>query len=173
VRETVRPAGAHDVGVLASLLEQARSDVAELRGGALLLAGPVGATDPLRPGEAGPGETPTPSATAAQMVSAWLDASDTVLLCGCIDDVVVGLAAGRRIGAGASPLGVVECCYVEPEARQVGIGGALAGALVAWFQQQGCAGVDVPALPGDRSTKQLWESAGFSARLLVLHRPLG
>jgi hypothetical protein len=49
----------------------------------------------------------------------------------------------------------------------------MVGSLVDWFAAHGCTDVDAVALPGDRSSKQLLESSGFKARLLVLHRSLG
>jgi GNAT superfamily N-acetyltransferase len=164
------------------LLGAARQDALVRRGGPLLL---LDACPPA-------GEV---HATAAEL-DRWIAAGDDhVLLAGTFDGVVVGLGAAHvrattetrgpadpagiagRTGV-ADPrgapgrMGVVDCCYVEPAARGVGVGGALASALVAWLAERGCAGVDVLALPGDRETKQLFESEGFSARLLVLHRPL-
>ena len=73
---------------------------------------------------------------------------------------------------GESSLGIVDACYVEPEARGVGVGRALLDDLVAWFASSGCRGVDVTALPGDRATKNFLEGAGFKARLLTMHRTL-
>jgi hypothetical protein len=46
-------------------------------------------------------------------------------------------------------------------------------AAVGWCVAAGCEEVDALALPGDRSTKQRLEAAGFSARLLTLSRRLG
>ena len=43
---------------------------------------------------------------------------------------------------------------------------------VAWCTEQGCDAVDALALPGDRTTKQRLEAAGFTARLLTLSRRL-
>jgi hypothetical protein len=45
-------------------------------------------------------------------------------------------------------------------------------AAVTWCRQQGCRDIDALALPGDRSSKQRLEAAGFVARLLTLNRPL-
>ena len=46
-------------------------------------------------------------------------------------------------------------------------------AAVEWCTARGCTDVDALALPGDRSTKQRLEAAGFTARLLTLSRRLG
>jgi GNAT superfamily N-acetyltransferase len=66
----------------------------------------------------------------------------------------------------------VEELYVEPEAREVGIGEAMLDACVQWASEHGCAGIEVEALPGARSAKNLAERSGFTARLLILHRKL-
>jgi ribosomal protein S18 acetylase RimI-like enzyme len=94
------------------------------------------------------------------------------VLLGTIEDAVVGMAIGRVDDVGEAALGVVDGCYVEPGARQVGVGRALLDALVSTFAAAGCRGIDVPALPGDRHTKNLLEAAGFKARLVTMHRTL-
>ena len=78
-----------------------------------------------------------------------------------IDD----LADGGRIG-------VVTDLYVEAEARGVGLGELLMGDLVAWCTEAGCIGVDSIALPGDRATKNFFESFGLVARAIIVHRAL-
>jgi GNAT superfamily N-acetyltransferase len=68
--------------------------------------------------------------------------------------------------------GLIECCYVETDARGVGVGSSLMEAAVAWGRVQGCTDIDALALPGDRQTKQRLEASGFTARLLTLSRRL-
>ncbi len=46
-------------------------------------------------------------------------------------------------------------------------------AAVEWCAARGAGEVDALALPGDRTTKQRLEAAGFTARLLTLSRRLG
>jgi hypothetical protein len=41
--------------------------------------------------------------------------------------------------------------------------------LVGFCRAAGCAGVDAFALPGHRAAKNFFESAGFTARALVMH----
>jgi GNAT superfamily N-acetyltransferase len=94
------------------------------------------------------------------------------VLVGTVEDAVVGLALGRLDPVGEASLGIIDACYVEPEARGVGVGRALLDDLMAWFTSSGCRGVDVTALPGDRATKNFLEGSGFKARLLTMHRPL-
>jgi GNAT superfamily N-acetyltransferase len=65
---------------------------------------------------------------------------------------------------------VIEEIYVQPEARAVGVGELLVERLVAFCVEAGCSGVDAAALPGHRQAKNFFERAGFTARLLVMHR---
>lgn len=156
--EEARPALPGDLSVCARLLGEARDRLIELRGGPELLAG---CTLP-----------PPPEPVDEQWVADRWTGPQGVLLVGTIDGVVVGLGAGRVTANRDARVGTIECCYVEPGARGVGVGSSLAGSLVRWFAAEGCAAVDAAALPGDRGVKQLFESQGLSARLLVLHRRL-
>jgi GNAT superfamily N-acetyltransferase len=153
--ELARPVQEGDLAVVGSLLHQAIEQAKTMRGGTVL----VGPT------------------TATQLVARWTPDTSAHLcafLAGLIDEVVVGVAAVvvETRPAALRPTGVIECCYVEDEARGVGVGTALMQAMVAWCTAQGCADVDALALPGDRSTKQRLEAAGFTARLLTLSRRL-
>jgi GNAT superfamily N-acetyltransferase len=105
---------------------------------------------------------------------AALGADDHEVAVGTIDDVIVGYGVVRaeRLGDG-SLLGVIEDIYVDPEARSIGVGEALMDHLIDWCRAQGCFGVDSLALPGDRATKNFFESFGLVARAIVVHRPLG
>jgi len=158
VVEGARAAGSADLAVCARLLEEARAGAATLRGGPELLA-------------SGPWPTPPAPIDEHWLATRWTG-DDRVLLSGTIDEVVVGVGAGHVVNAGAERVGVVDSCYVEAGARGVGVGTALAGSLLDWFVTRCCVAVDAPALPGDRASKQLFESQGLSARLLVLRRRL-
>ena len=94
------------------------------------------------------------------------------LVVGTIDGVVVGMASARHQRTRAGRRGVVDCCYVEPGARRVGVGEALLADVVGWLGRTGCDAVDTVALPGRRDGKSLFEANGFKARLIVMHRPL-
>ncbi len=98
---------------------------------------------------------------------------DTQVLVGTIDDAVVGYAVTTvetLFDDGA--LAVVRDLFVEPEARGVGVGAAVMEAILAWAGERGCIGVDALALPGGRATKNFFESFGFVARAIVVHRDL-
>ena len=54
----------------------------------------------------------------------------------------------------------------------MGLGRLLLDAVGGLAGGRGCRGVDGTALPGDREAKNFYESAGFKARLLTMHRAL-
>jgi GNAT superfamily N-acetyltransferase len=150
--EAARPARAEDRQACTRLLAQALVGAAAMRGGAALIG----------------------DATPVTLLERWTTPGDAHLLVGEYDRVVVGLAAVSVSHPAASRrAGLIECCYVEAGARGVGVGTALLEAAVAWCTSSDCADVDALALPGDRTTKQRLEAAGFTARLLTLSRRLG
>jgi len=115
------------------------------------------------------------ASTPEQLLERWMpQGAAKALYVGQFDQVAVGLAAATTFTRPqASALsGRIECCYVEEGGRGVGVGTALMNAVVAWCEEQGCADIDALALPGDRSSKQRLEAAGFTARLLTLSRRL-
>jgi len=75
------------------------------------------------------------------------------------------LSDGERVGS-------VQDLYVDPLVRRHGVGRAMADQIVSWCTEQGCIGVDASALPGSRAVKSFFEAGRFTARLLVMHRPL-
>jgi GNAT superfamily N-acetyltransferase len=101
------------------------------------------------------------------------DDDDLLVLAGTFAGIVVGYArAERQVLPDGSALAVLTDVYVEPAAREVGIGEALLDAAIAWARERGCRGVDSIALPGMRDTKNFFEAAGLVARAIVVHRSL-
>jgi GNAT superfamily N-acetyltransferase len=97
-----------------------------------------------------------------------------LVVVGTIDETAIGygVVALERLHDG-SLLGAVSDLYVDPEARGVGVGEAMMDQIVAWCEKHGCTGVDAVALPGNRHTKNFFETFGLVARAIVVHRPLG
>jgi GNAT superfamily N-acetyltransferase len=154
--EGSRPATAADVPRIVELARMMRAELGASRGGPQLLAREA-RREPL-----------------ADTYAALLDGPDTLVVVGTYDDVVVGYGVvAIEPVAGDAPVGVVTDLFVEEGAREVGVGEAVVAALVAFCGTAGCSGVDASALPGHRAAKNFFETHGFTARLLVMHRPLG
>jgi GNAT superfamily N-acetyltransferase len=108
-----------------------------------------------------------------QSLAHALKADDHEVAVGELDGVTVGYGVVHvDVLHDGGRLGVVDDIYVDPRARQLGIGELLMEHLIGWCRDQGCFGVDSLALPGDRSTKNFFESFGLVARAIIVHRPL-
>ena len=155
MNEAARLATAADVERLAVLVEESIAEQANDRGGS------VWSVREARPLPAEPS------------LKAAVDDDHTLVLVGTIDDFIVGYAVVRteELRDGRM-LGVLTDVYVEPEARAVGVGEAMVDQVLEWCREQGCSGVDALALPGNRESKNFFETFGFTARALVVHRPL-
>ena len=155
--EAARPARPSDIAAITDL---ARTAVGEL---GLLRGGPVWQLQDARtePIEAG----------IAADVALPRDRGLTVV--GTIDETIVGYGVSHleRLSDG-SLLAEVSDLYVDPEARGVGLGEAMMDLLVAHATEAGAIGIDALALPGDRSTKNFFETFGLKARAIVVHRSL-
>lgn len=98
---------------------------------------------------------------------------DRRVIAGLIDDYIVGYAVlfVTPLTDGAR-LGVIEDLFVEAPFREVGVGEALMDQLVREATSAGCEGVESMALPGDRATKNFFESFGLVARSIRVYRAL-
>jgi GNAT superfamily N-acetyltransferase len=155
--ERVREASDHDVDRLVELTAAFHADRGHRRG-----AGSA------RPSDGGGNP---PEATVGDL-SRYVGGPGRAALVGTLDGWVAGAALCRVDPGPGDRRGVLDLCFVEPDAREVGLGQLLLDGAVEWFRGQRCSGVDGSALPGDRGAKQFYESAGFKARLLVMHLAL-
>jgi GNAT superfamily N-acetyltransferase len=153
--ERAREATTADVPALVEFWREAVADLDGQRGGALLA-----------------GSLVSPAAVGDDLRAALAD-DDRLLVVGATDDADVGFASVYVDRMRREPIGVVEIVFVEPAARQVGVGEAMLDLVVGWCEARRCVGVDAPALPGNRAAKAFFEGHGFVARLLVMHHPIG
>ena len=153
--EAARPATPDDVDRLAELAAEALAEQSEGRGGRIWSQREAREV-PAQP----------------SLVTAMAD-PDQLVLVATIDEYPVGytVAGLDRLRTGAM-LGVVHDIYVEPEARAVGCGEALIDQVTEWCRGHGCIGIDALALPGNRATKNFFETFGLVARAIVVHRSL-
>ncbi|MCU1503829.1 MAG: hypothetical protein JWM12_3183 [Ilumatobacteraceae bacterium] len=144
--EQVRPATVADAPALAQLEREAREALIEQRGGPQLLA-----------------EQP-PVADWAELI----ERTDAEVYVGAIDGVILALLEVAYLGEVA----VVRQVYVEPEARELGLGDWMLAAAMDAARGRGCSAVEGTALPGDRNTKNLYERAGVTARKITVWKRL-
>ena len=94
-----------------------------------------------------------------------------LVLAGTIDGVVLGVATVRAVDArGIGPVAVIDDLFVDPEARDVGVGAALIDEIERWARALGCVGIDAIVLPGNRAAKNFFETHGLVARAISVHR---
>ena len=151
--EASRAAAPADLSRVAELARLMRTELTAMKGGALWAVREA-RPEPLE-----------------DSYGALLDRDDTCLIVGTIDASIIGFGAAEveKLRSGAH-LGVITDLFVEPDARAVGVGEALAGDLVAFCERHDCVGIDALALPGHRAAKNFFEESGFTARAIVMHR---
>jgi ribosomal protein S18 acetylase RimI-like enzyme len=152
--EVARAATVDDLAAIVDLARQAVDEQREARGG------PVWSRREAR-------RDPATSLAAA------LDDPDQLVVAGLLDDALVGYGVVRteQLDDGGL-LAVVDDLYVEDDGRGVGLGEAIMDLLVDHATKQGCFGIDALALPGNRATKNFFETFGLTARAIVVHRTL-
>jgi len=145
---TVRRAGLGDVGPLRVLEAEARAALVGARGGDRWLDEhpPVG--------------------------EAWSDAVATRRVFVAVLDVGPNgpLDVGYLVLDVDGAVARVDQVYVTPDARELGFGDALVEAATAAALEAGAQLLEGEALPGDRQTKNLYERAGITARLITVSR---
>ncbi len=158
--EAARLALADDLPALVAIGERIRAELAPHRGGDLLL-------------HAEDGVTPWRDRLADAVAATTDEIGRDVVVVGTFDDVVFGMAVLRhRRLSDDRMIGELDDFCVDAEAREVGIGEAMMDLVIERLEAAGASGVDARALPGDRETKNFFESFGLKARQLIVHRAL-
>ena len=152
---SVRLAGESDLDFLADAHRLAHAAITDARGGTLDTAA-HGRREPI-----------------ADTFAPQLDSESFAVLIGELDATAVGYAVlERSVLPDTTVIGSIESIWVHPEARGVGIGAALLSEVTSIAKNWQCASLDSRALPGDRVTKNFFESFGLVARSIQVHRPL-
>jgi GNAT superfamily N-acetyltransferase len=153
--EGSRPATIDDLPRIVELARLLRHELAPMKGG-VLWSNREALAEPLD-----------------EAYAALLDREDACIVVGTVDETVIGFGVVtlERLRTGET-LGVISDLFVEPDARAVGVGESMANDLVGFCDARGCIGIDARALPGHRAAKNFFEESGFTARAIVMHRPL-
>ncbi len=153
--EAARPATPADLDEIEALAAAFRTELELQRGGPLWAA-----HDAL-------------AAPDTRSLTSRLDDPSRVTVVGTLDGVVLAYGLGHlETLTDGRALAVVDELFVAEPARAVGLGECVLAHLVAWSRAAGAFGIDATALPGDRQAKNFFESAGFTARRLVMHHRL-
>ncbi len=148
-----RPAEIDDLEILEELIKTALAEVAGQRGGELYLL------TEIRQNFVG--------------LADELEDTKSRIVVGTYDSAVVGWGMASEIQISDDrKIGKIKELFVQSEARGVGVGEAIVSALIEWIQQQGCAGVEGTALPGNRDSKGIFERFGIKTRMLTLYKDL-
>ena len=152
--EAARPATADDVPALSALAEAAADELAPTRGGTVFLAREAPPRGPER------------------FLGALAD-QDVLVVVGTVDGQPIGYGTVRiELLRDGARLGVIDDLFVLPDARGIGVGETMVDLLIDFCRRRECDGVDAVALPGNRATKNFFETFGMVARAIVVHRSL-
>jgi ribosomal protein S18 acetylase RimI-like enzyme len=112
-----------------------------------------------------------------ESLSSLLTDPDAALYLGEIDGYPFGFLLARSepllAQAGGERIGSIRLIFTDPEAREVGIGEAIIEQFLDEFRAAGHRRFDAHVPPGHREAKNFFESNGFAARRIVMHRPEG
>ncbi len=109
-----------------------------------------------------------------QTLAAAMHGADRGILIGEIDGAPVGFLAWRDTAllpqAAGAKAAVIEFVFTTPAAREVGVGEAMIGTFLTDAETRGIGLFDAIVPPGHRAAKNFFESSGFKARRIVMHR---
>ena len=156
--ESARVAYPDDYAAIADLMQLAFAEKVDARGGAMLIA-----TDLFG--------SLTRDEIVAVLPEFVAQTDNLTLIVGTIDDVPVGYCIGRpQLLNDNTKITRIDHFFVHELARGVGVGEELLNEVEAEARAYGHVGLDATALPGDRHTKNFFETFGMKARSLTVHR---
>ena len=152
---SVRQARLEDATALARLRDLACEHIAQQRGGAVALLSDFSEQDALT-ASLEPGSD-----------------SERLVIIALIGDTPVGYcsAAIQQLEQGYALCRISEL-FVESPAQEIGMGALLLQFTTQWASERHCAGVDATVMPGDRETKNFFETFGLVARAITVHQDL-
>lgn len=94
---------------------------------------------------------------------------ELVCIAGGAGDSTFGLLSMYEVGDRGW---FIDLLYVRPEARGVGIGSAMLETALILLRERGADRINAATLPGDRSTKNLFERHGLVAQMITVSKTL-
>ena len=148
-------ASPEDLEALTFLREEAISEAKNKRGGEVLL------------------NLETFSDGSLAELSNWLTSPDHRVVTGLFGEAVVAYGVLEFSNTNDKQrIASIKEIFVLKEARSVGVGESVINFLIDEAIQHKVVGIDSFALPGDRETKNFFETQGMVARLIHVYRPL-
>jgi ribosomal protein S18 acetylase RimI-like enzyme len=95
--------------------------------------------------------------------------NETVAVVGGAGQSIFGFLSAYDAGNGRW---FIDVLHVDAPAREVGIGNAMVQYVVHLLKSRGAKSVNAAALPGDRSTKNLFERHGLVAQMITVGKNL-
>ena len=153
--ENARTAQADDFKDLERLALQAEQELVQKRGGLTLSL-----------------QNPNYGDAKSFFESAFNNSSVEVFV-GTIDEVIVGFGMIElgKLEDGTAHASI-KALYVEEEARSIGVGEAMMEEMLIYANSYKAEAVDAVALPGDRATKNFFETHGLVARAIIVQKAL-
>jgi len=109
-----------------------------------------------------------------ESITSLLHEETATTILGEIDGVTVGFLMAIEEPLleplSARYIGVVQLIFTDHEARGVGVGAAMLDAVMERLADRGIALFDARVSPGHRLAKNFFESNGFKARSITMHR---
>ncbi|MFQ5966999.1 MAG: GNAT family N-acetyltransferase [Acidimicrobiia bacterium] len=105
-------------------------------------------------------------------LSAAIVEADTVVYVGELEGAILGFVLARSedlLPQADDRVAAVRLVFTEQEAREVGLGAEMLETVLDELRRRGHTLFDAHVLPGHRLAKNFFESAGFSARSIVMH----
>jgi len=153
--ESARTARADDLKELERLASKANEETVQKRGGRTLSL-----------------QNPNYGGVKGFFNSAFENYSTEVFV-GVIDQAIVGFGIIELESLkDGTPHASIKALYVEQEARSVGVGEVLMEEMLTWANLHEAKAVDAIALPGDRATKNFFETHGLVARAIIVQKAL-
>lgn len=94
---------------------------------------------------------------------------DLICVAGVAGETTFGLLSMYEVGNRGW---FIDLVYVRPEARGVGIGSAMVEVALDILRERGVTRINAATLPGDRSTKNLFERHGLVAQMITVSKTL-
>ncbi|MBH02483.1 MAG: hypothetical protein CL469_07480 [Acidimicrobiaceae bacterium] len=155
MKESSRLASIDDLETLIFLRKEAISELKNKRGGEVLL------------------NLDSFSEDSSENFSFWFDSSNHRIFTGLFGDAVVayGVLEFSKTNDNQKIASIKEI-FVLKDARSVGVGESVIHSITNEAIEHNAIGIDSFALPGDRETKNFFETQGMVARLIHVYRPL-